>query len=202
MRFLPMISFLSSASWARHDDHDGSDAHDDGGGGRWPLEASLAIALYLNHYPGFGVRYDSVCRETCRQYFRVSRDCSPVLERISGRHGSAGPSPLRRLPSERGSRARLYTGLNGVTRRSRWVFTPGFSRHYDWRTTSPRLPSTICLDENCRMPISLRTGERPSALALNPNQCNIPGRFRKNRSNCHDAEASRSCCGPGRPARI
>lgn len=143
---------------------------------RWPLSDILTAMC------GFGVRYDSVrydsvCREACRQYFRVSRDCSRVLERISGKHGSVGPSPRRRLPNERGSHARLCTGLNRVTRRSRWVSTPGFSRHYDWRTTSLRLPSTTCLDENCRMPVSDLTGERPGALAVNLNQCEIPGRF-------------------------
>src|SRR5579872_4708249 len=106
------------------------------------------VILWVNCW----VIYDSVCLGKHRQCFRGFLDCSQALERISGRHASVGLSPPRRSLSERGSRARLCTALNRVTRRSRWVFTPGFSRHYASRTTSPRLPSTICLDENCRMP--------------------------------------------------
>ncbi len=150
----------------------------------------------------FGVRYDSVCPDKYRQCFHGSLDCSQALERISGKHGSVGLSPPRRSPSERGLRARLCTALNRVTRRSRWVFTPGCSRHCASRTISPRLPSTICLDENCRMPVLVRTGERPGALALpNPHPCKMQGRSPKNPGNCHDAEASRSCHGPCRPDR-
>src|SRR5579863_1143503 len=160
-------------------------------------------ASYLILYSDVRVRYNSVCLGKCHRCFRGFLDCSQVLEIISGRRGSVGLSPPRRLPSERGSRARLCTALKRVTRRSRWVFTPGFSRHYASRTTSLRLRSTICLDENCRMPVSVQTGERPGALALpNLHPCKMQGRSPKNPGNCHDAEASRSCHGPCRPAPV
>jgi hypothetical protein len=158
---------------------------------------SALNALYLTRYAGFRVIYDSACPDEYRQCCRGSLDCSQALERISGRRGSVGLSPPRRSASARGSRARLCTALNRVTLRSRWVFTPGFSRHYASRTTSPRLPSTICLDENCRMPVSVRTGERPGALALpNLHPCKMQRRSPRNPRNRHDAEASRSCHGP------